>query len=109
MFVEAVAQGRIDATGQDDVGPGGDRRRKALERLEDHRRPFALGQIAEEQERDPSVRLETVVVVGGPRRRRMGRVGDRVAVRVAKPLRKPKTTFAMFEKADERTNRMEGQ
>ncbi|HXX06995.1 MAG TPA: flagellar motor switch protein FliM [Pseudolabrys sp.] len=32
---------------------------------------------------------------------RMGRVGDRVAVRVAKPLRKPRTTFAMFEKADE--------
>ena len=32
---------------------------------------------------------------------RMGRVGDRVAVRVAKPLRKPHTTFAMFEKADE--------
>ena len=28
---------------------------------------------------------------------RMGRVGDRVAVRVAKPLRKPRTTFAMFE------------
>jgi flagellar motor switch protein FliM len=38
---------------------------------------------------------------------RMGRVGDRVAVRVAKPLRKPKTTFAMFEKADESTSRME--
>ena len=38
---------------------------------------------------------------------RMGRVGDRVAVRVTKPLRKPKTTFAMFEKADESTNRME--
>ena len=38
---------------------------------------------------------------------RMGRVGDRVAVRVAKPLRKPNTTFAMFEKADESTNRME--
>jgi flagellar motor switch protein FliM len=38
---------------------------------------------------------------------RMGRVGDRVAVRVAKPLRKPQTTFAMFEKADELTNRME--
>ena len=34
---------------------------------------------------------------------RMGRVGDRVAVRVAKPLRKPRTTFAMFEKADEST------
>src|SRR6201984_1114178 len=28
---------------------------------------------------------------------RMGRVGDRVAVRVAKHLRKPSTTFAMFE------------
>src|SRR4051812_20694376 len=38
---------------------------------------------------------------------RMGRVGDRVAVRVTKQLRKPKTTFAMFEKADESTNRME--
>ena len=38
---------------------------------------------------------------------RMGRVGDRVAVRVTKPLRKPKTTFAMFEKADESTNRLE--
>ncbi|AXK79188.1 flagellar motor switch protein FliM [Pseudolabrys taiwanensis] len=38
---------------------------------------------------------------------RMGRVGDRVAVRVGKPLRKPRTTFAMFEKADESTNRME--
>src|ERR1700736_4754944 len=30
---------------------------------------------------------------------RMGRVGDRVAVRVVKPLRKPNTTFAMFETA----------
>jgi flagellar motor switch protein FliM len=38
---------------------------------------------------------------------RMGKVGDRVAVRVAKALRKPRTTFAMFEKADESTNRME--
>ena len=38
---------------------------------------------------------------------RMGRVGDRVAVRVAKPLRRPRTTFAMFEKADETTNRVE--
>jgi len=36
---------------------------------------------------------------------RMGRVGDRVAVRVAKPLRKPKTTFAMFENADESKGR----
>src|SRR6266536_5228994 len=38
---------------------------------------------------------------------RMGRVGDRVAVRVAKPLRKPTTTFAMFEKADRSSKRME--
>ena len=38
---------------------------------------------------------------------RMGRVGDRVAVRVAKHLRKPRTTFAMFETADEAANRME--
>src|ERR1022692_1608735 len=38
---------------------------------------------------------------------RMGKVGDRVAVRVAKALRKPRTTFAMFEKTDEPTNRME--
>jgi flagellar motor switch protein FliM len=38
---------------------------------------------------------------------RMGRVGDRVAVRVMKPLRKPKTTFAMFEKADESRKRVE--
>jgi flagellar motor switch protein FliM len=37
----------------------------------------------------------------------MGKVGDRVAVRVAKTLRRPRTTFAMFEKADEPTNRME--
>src|ERR1700710_2714043 len=40
---------------------------------------------------------------------RMGRVGDRVAVRVAKPLRKPQTTFAMFEKADETSTRLETQ
>src|SRR6266850_660546 len=38
---------------------------------------------------------------------RMGRVGDRVAVRVMKPLRKPKTTFAMFEMADKSSNRMD--
>jgi flagellar motor switch protein FliM len=38
---------------------------------------------------------------------RMGRVGDRVAVRVVRPLRKPKTTFAMFETAGERSGRME--
>lgn len=34
---------------------------------------------------------------------RMGRVGDRVAVRIGKWLRRPKTTFAMFEKADDPT------
>ena len=38
---------------------------------------------------------------------RMGRVGDRVAVRVGKPLRRPRTTFAMFEKADGTSTRME--
>jgi flagellar motor switch protein FliM len=40
---------------------------------------------------------------------RMGRIGDRVAVRVAKPLRKPSTTFAMFETAGGTGNRMEAQ
>ena len=38
---------------------------------------------------------------------RMGRVGDRVAVRVSRPLRKPRTTFAMFENAGETSNRLE--
>jgi flagellar motor switch protein FliM len=40
---------------------------------------------------------------------RMGKVGDRVAVRVDKPLRLPRTTFAMFENADGSTNRLETQ
>jgi flagellar motor switch protein FliM len=40
---------------------------------------------------------------------RIGRVGDRVAVRVVKPLRKPRTTFAMFEGLDETAKRMEAQ
>src|SRR6201999_218717 len=40
---------------------------------------------------------------------RMGRVGDRVAVRVAKTLRKPSTTFAMFEMAGGSSNPMEAQ
>jgi flagellar motor switch protein FliM len=39
---------------------------------------------------------------------RMGRVGDRVSVRIAKPLRKPRTTFAMFEGADGTNKPMEG-
>jgi flagellar motor switch protein FliM len=37
----------------------------------------------------------------------MGRVGDRVSVRVAKLLRKPKMTFAMFENADDSKKHME--
>ena len=49
------------------------------------------GQVAAVQQRSPAV-FDQV---------------RRVAVRVAKPLRKPKTTFAMFEKADEPTSRME--
>jgi flagellar motor switch protein FliM len=53
-----------------------------------------------------TVRCGDVVLTEG----RMGRVADRVAVRVAKPLRPPKMTFAMFENADESKNRkMEAQ
>src|SRR5438874_12946108 len=51
------------------------------------------------------VRCGDVTITGG----RMGRVGDRVAIRVTKQLRKPNTTFAMFEKADEQTKLMEAQ
>ena len=40
---------------------------------------------------------------------RMGKVGDRVAVRVDKSLRRPRTTFAMFENADGSTTRLEAQ
>jgi flagellar motor switch protein FliM len=50
-----------------------------------------------------SVRCGDVTLTEG----RMGRVGDKVAVRVAKPLRRPTTTFAMFETAGEKSNRME--
>jgi flagellar motor switch protein FliM len=52
-----------------------------------------------------SVRCGSVTLTEG----RMGRVGDRVAIRVTKPLRKPKTTLAMFEKADEQEKMMEAQ
>jgi flagellar motor switch protein FliM len=52
-----------------------------------------------------SVRCGNVTLTEG----RMGRVGDRVAIRVTKPLRKPKTTLAMFEKADEQNKLMEAQ
>jgi flagellar motor switch protein FliM len=50
-----------------------------------------------------SVRCGNVTLTEG----RMGRVGDRVAVRVVHPLRRPRTTFAMFEKADDTSSRME--
>jgi flagellar motor switch protein FliM len=40
---------------------------------------------------------------------RMGRVGDRVAIRVTKQLRKPNTTLAMFEGADSQNKLMEAQ
>jgi flagellar motor switch protein FliM len=52
-----------------------------------------------------SVRCGDVTLSEG----RMGRVGDRVAIRVTKPLRKPHTSYAMFEKADEQTKLMEAQ
>jgi len=50
-----------------------------------------------------TVRCGEVVLTEG----RMGKVNGRVAVRVSKALRKPRTTFAMFEKSDDPTNRME--
>jgi flagellar motor switch protein FliM len=52
-----------------------------------------------------SVRCGDVTLTEG----RMGRVGDRIAVRVGKPLRRPRMTLAMFEKADGSTTRMEAQ
>lgn len=38
---------------------------------------------------------------------RMGRIGDRVSVKVANPLRRPRTTLAMFEQAGAISSRME--
>jgi len=52
-----------------------------------------------------TVRCGNVTLTEG----RMGRVGDRVAIRVTKPFRRPNTTLAMFEKADEQTKMMEAQ
>ncbi len=52
-----------------------------------------------------AVRCGSVTLTEG----RMGRVGDRVAIRVTRPLRKPSTTYAMFEKADEKSKMMEAQ
>src|SRR6201993_4058435 len=52
-----------------------------------------------------SVRCGSVTLTEG----RMGRVGDRVAIRVTKPLRKPKTTLAMFERLDEQNKMMDAQ
>jgi flagellar motor switch protein FliM len=50
-----------------------------------------------------AVRCGDVILTEG----RIGRVGDRVAVRVARPLRKPKTTYAMFETSGEPAKSME--
>jgi flagellar motor switch protein FliM len=47
-----------------------------------------------------AVRCGDVILTEG----RMGRVGDRVAVRVGKPLRRSRTTLAMFEGADTATS-----
>src|SRR6201989_1717770 len=52
-----------------------------------------------------TVRCGDVTITEG----RMGRVGERVAIRVTKPLRKPSTTLAMFEKVDEQNKMMEAQ
>jgi flagellar motor switch protein FliM len=52
-----------------------------------------------------SVRCGDVIMTEG----RMGRVGDRIAVRVVKPLRRPRMSLAMFEKADGSTTKMEAQ
>src|ERR1700686_266800 len=52
-----------------------------------------------------AVRCGNVTLTEG----RMGRVGDRVAIRVTKQLRRPNTTFAMFEKADEQNKALEAQ
>jgi flagellar motor switch protein FliM len=50
-----------------------------------------------------SVRCGDVTLTEG----HMGRIGDRVAVRVTKPLRRSNTTFAVFETADASSKRME--
>ncbi|MGX7742652.1 flagellar motor switch protein FliM [Rhodopseudomonas palustris] len=52
-----------------------------------------------------AVRCGNVTLTEG----RMGRVGDRVAIRVTKPLRRPLTTYAMFERTDEQSKMMEAQ
>jgi flagellar motor switch protein FliM len=52
-----------------------------------------------------AVRCGSVTLTEG----RMGRVGENVAIRVTKPLRKPNTTLAMFEKADEQNKMLEAQ
>jgi flagellar motor switch protein FliM len=50
-----------------------------------------------------SVRCGDVTLTEG----RMGRVGDRVAVRVSQPLRRPRMTLTMFENAHENSKRLE--
>ena len=67
--------------------------------------PVLLSSLEMSAEALVAVRCGNVTLTEG----RMGRVGDRVAIRVTKQLRKPNTTFAMFEKADEQTKLMEAQ
>jgi flagellar motor switch protein FliM len=62
-------------------------------------------QLGIKADADVSVRCGDVTLTEG----RMGRVGDHIAVRIAKPLRRPRMTLAMFEKADGSTTRMEAQ
>jgi flagellar motor switch protein FliM len=50
-----------------------------------------------------TIRCGDIVLTEG----RIGRVGDHVAIRVARPLRKPKTSFAMFEMSGEPAKTME--
>ena len=50
-----------------------------------------------------TIRCGDIVLTEG----RIGRVGDHVAIRVARPLRKPKTSFAMFEMSGELAKTME--
>jgi flagellar motor switch protein FliM len=49
------------------------------------------------------VRCGEVVLTEG----RMGRVGERIAVSIARPLRRPRTTLAIFETSGTIPKRME--
>ena len=70
--------------------------------------PGARGEEGQEPERpsEPGRNDRSAGGGGSPAARR---VGDRVAIRVTKPLRKPVTTYAMFERTDEQSKMMEAQ